>query len=118
MEPSIVNLLAALIRGTSDYLLARLEFATSHLDHPTPPLLTRLPDASARALRDSWPRTDREIIAILAYMARLGADTRPGLRDDPSRAELERTVGWLDRHARALRWALAAGRKPPHDGVG
>jgi hypothetical protein len=113
MHPRLVNLLASFIRTTSDYTLARLEFATRFADRPAPPLLTRLPDASEATLRERWDSVEVQLTAIVAFLK--AADSAGGNteRDDPAFRRLRRTVRELDQYARALRWVLTVNDGDP-----
>ena len=46
MEVRLVQLLGSFITTTSDYTLARLEYAMRHPRVVAPPVIDRLPDAS------------------------------------------------------------------------
>ncbi len=106
MNPRLVNLLASFIRGSSDYALARLEFAMRFGGRPAPPLLDRLPDASEATLRERWEDVEGQLTAIVAYVKQLEASAGTEERSDPAFRWLRRTVRELDQYARALRWVL------------
>jgi hypothetical protein len=106
MNPRLVNLLASFIRGSSDYALARLEFAMRFSAHPAPPILDRLPDASEATLRERWDQVENQLGAILAYVKQVEAGGGTEVRGDPAFRWLRRTVRELDQYARALRWVL------------
>ncbi len=63
MNPRLVNLLASFIQGSSDYTLARLEFSMRFAERPSPPLLSRLPDASEATLRERWDGVEHQLTA-------------------------------------------------------
>jgi hypothetical protein len=102
----LVNLLASFIRGSSDYTLARLEFAMRFERIAPPPLLDRLPDASAETLADRWDGVEAQLAAILAYVKQAERTCSTQERADPAFRWLRRTVRELDQYARALRWVL------------
>jgi len=106
MNPRLVNLLASFIRCTSDYALARLEFALRFTEQPAPPVLDRLPDASAQTLGERWDGVESQLATIVAYVKQLEASAGTQLRADPAFRWLRRTVRELDQYARALRWVL------------
>jgi len=104
MDVRLVQLLGSFIAARSEYVLARLEFATLHADRPAPPTIDRLPDASERTLRERWPFAASDLAAARLYLAE-----RPRARDEtaPQRAareRLERIVRELDGYARAILW--------------
>lgn len=106
MEVRLVQLLASFIRVSSDYALARLEFAMGHPQAPAPPIIERPPDASEETLRTRWPQIEHQLDEARVYTKQLGA--APGIRkhEDASAAWLRRTVQELDQYARAIRWVL------------
>jgi hypothetical protein len=106
MNPRLVNLLASFIRGSSDYALARLEFAMRFSTRQAPPVLDRLPDASEATLRERWDTVENQLGAIVAYVKQVEAGAGTELRGDPAFRWLRRTVRELDQYARALRWVL------------
>ena len=106
MNPRLVNLLASFIRGSSDYALARLEFAMRFDRQPAPPVLDRLPDASAATLRERWDGAEAQLAEIVAYVKQVEAASGTEERADPAFRWLRRTVRELDQYARALRWVL------------
>lgn len=106
MNPRLVNLLASFIRGSSDYALARLEFAMRFDRRPAPPLLDRLPDASAATLNERWETVETQLAAIVVYVKQLETASGTEERADPAFRWLRRTVRELDQYARALRWVL------------
>ncbi|HTW85244.1 MAG TPA: hypothetical protein VMD91_14335 [Candidatus Sulfotelmatobacter sp.] len=101
-----MNLLASFIRATSDYALARLEFALRFAERPAPPVLDRLPDASARTLQAHWDGVETQLATIVAYVKQVEATAGTQERTDPAFRWLRRTVRELDQYARALRWVL------------
>ncbi|MGD0051661.1 MAG: hypothetical protein ABSD03_07545 [Vulcanimicrobiaceae bacterium] len=106
MNPRLVNLLASFIQGSSDYALARLEFALRFTGQPAPPVLDRLPDASAATLRERWEGVEAQLGAIVAYVKLVEEKAGTQQRSDPAFRWLRRTVRELDQYARALRWVL------------
>jgi hypothetical protein len=106
MNPRLVNLLGSFIRCTSDYALARLEFALRFAERPSPPVLERLPDASAETLHECWDRVEAQLGTIVAYVKQVEATAGTQERADPAFRWLRRTVRELDQYARALRWVL------------
>jgi hypothetical protein len=111
MNPRLVNLLASFIRGSSDYALARLEFAMRFSARPAPPVLDRLPDASEATLRERWDTVEGQLATIVAYVKHVEAGAGTEERTDAAFRWLRRTVRELDQYARALRWVLTV-----HDG--
>lgn len=102
MDVRLVQLLGSFITTTSDYTLARLEL-TMRVDGVSPPTIPRLTDASERTLRFEWDRAEDALGDAMTYIRtaeRLGGAT---VRD-PAFDQLRRTVGQLDRYARAIRW--------------
>lgn len=105
MEVRLVQLLASFIRVSSDYALARLEFALQHPDAPPPPLIDRPPDASEATLRTRWPDIERQLEQARAHVKQLPrAGSKQG--EDTATGWLRRTVRELDQYARAIRWVL------------
>jgi hypothetical protein len=113
INPRLVNLLSSFIGGTSAYALARLEFALDFPEHPAPPLLNRLPDASERTLRTNWEQTEDQLHAIVDYVKRIDADSRSKRRTATSFRSLKRTVRELDQYARAMRWVMTVTEQDP-----
>lgn len=105
MEVRLVQLLASFIRVSSDYALARLEFALQHPESPPPPLIDRPPDASEETLRSRWAEIERQLEQAQAHVKQLPA---PGSKqgEDTGAGWLRRTVRELDQYARAIRWVL------------
>jgi hypothetical protein len=101
-----VNLLASFIRGTSDYALARLEFAMGPHGGAAPPVLDRLPDASATTLSERWEVVEAQLGAALAFVKQVEGASSTEQRSDPAFRRLRRSVRELDQYARALRWVL------------
>ncbi len=106
MNPRLVNLLASFIRGSSDYALARLEFAMRFDRFTAPPMLSRLPDASETTLTERWDAVEIQLGAILAYVKQVERTCGNEERADPAFRVLRRTARELDQYARALRWVL------------
>jgi len=104
VNPRLVNLLASFIRGSSDYALARLEFAMRFDRFAAPPMLDRLPDASETTLTERWDAV--QLGAILAYVKQVERTCGNEERADPAFRALRRTARELDQYARALRWVL------------
>jgi hypothetical protein len=106
VNPRLVNLLASFIRGSSDYALARLEFAMRFDRFAAPPLLDRLPDASEATLTERWDAVEIQLGCILAYVKQVERTCGNEERADPAFRSLRRTARELDQYARALRWVL------------
>jgi len=68
-----------------------------------PPIIPRLSDASERTLRSQWERVEDALGEALAYVRTIERLGGPASRDDAFE-HLRRTVGRLDRYARAIRW--------------
>ena len=111
MRQRLVRLATSFIGGTSDYTLARLEFAINQPDHGVPPTLTRLSNASEEALRAGWDTIEAEVEAILAFVKRIDGEPRSTVRTDPAYVWLKRTARELDQYARALRWVLTVSER-------
>lgn len=111
MRQRLVRLAASFIGGTGEYTLARLEFAMKNPEHPVPPTLTRLPDASEATLRERWESIENEVDGILAFVKRIDAEPRSTVRSDPAFLWLKRTARELDQYARALRWVLTVSER-------
>jgi hypothetical protein len=111
MEVRLVQLLGSFIATTSDYTLARLEFAMRNPRSPAPPLIPRLTEASSTALRDEWPAVAAALERAQRFV--LAADDRRGKRGvhDRSFAALQRATRELEQYARAVRWVLSVDRR-------
>ncbi len=107
MEVRLVQLLGSFISATSDYSLARLEYAMRHPRTPAPPLIPRLTDASAATLRDEWPAVAAALERAQRFV--LDVDDRRGKRAVYDRAfgALQRSTRELEQYARAVRWVLS-----------
>lgn len=99
--------LASFLKGRNDYALARLEFALRRPGTQPPPILDRLPDASARTLHERWEIVEGQLDAARRFVAR-GA---PDGDADATFARLQRIVRELDQYARALRWLLTVNER-------
>lgn len=106
LDQKLVRTLSSFISRSSDYSLARLEFATKHPDLPAPPLLDRLPDASERTLRERWRQLERQLDAIVTYVRETDAAEGRKVGEDATFRWLARTAKELDQYGRALRWVL------------
>jgi len=113
LDQKLVRALSSFITRSSDYSLARLEFATQHPQLPAPPVLDRLPDASERTLRDRWEQLERQLEVIMAFIRDFDdAGGRIAGRDATFRW-LARTARELDQYGRALRWVLTVTERDP-----
>jgi hypothetical protein len=106
LDQKLVRTLSSFITRSSDYSLARLEFATQHPDCAAPPVLDRLPDASERTLRERWERLERQLDAIMAFIREQQEGARRNGDTDATFRWLARTAKELDQYGRALRWVL------------
>jgi len=106
-----VQLLASFIRVSSDYALARLEYAMQQPGSPAPPAIEKLPDASEATLRGVWPRIEHQLEAAAAYAKQLPRPRGTAGKDEAAAAWLQRTVKELDQYARAIRWVLTVTEK-------
>ena len=106
MDEKFVRALSSFITRSSDYSLARLEFATQNPQLPAPPILDRLPDASEATLRDRWEQLERQLDAIMAFLGRFDDAEGRIVREDATFRWLARTARELEQYARALRWVL------------
>jgi hypothetical protein len=111
VEVRLVQLLASFIRVSSEYSLARLEYAMSHPGEPSAPLIERLPDASEASLRTVWPRIEEQLEAACAYAKQLAHCAGSGEQEETAAGWLKRTVKELDQYARAIRWVLTVTEK-------
>jgi len=114
VNPRLVNLLSSFIRGSSDYALARLEFAMGPHGNPAPPVLERLPDASAATLRERWDSVETQLAEAVAFVKQVENHGSTERRADPAFRRLRRSVRELDQYARALRWVLTVHGGDPH----
>jgi hypothetical protein len=107
MEVRLVQLLGSFISATSDYTLARLEYAMLHPGAPAPPLIPRLTDASQAALNDEWPEVAEALERAQRFL--LAVDDRRGKRAvyDKAFGALQRSTRELEQYARAVRWVLS-----------
>jgi hypothetical protein len=106
MEVRLVQLLGSVITTTCSYALARLEFAMKHRDLPAPPLIDRLPDASAESLAARWAEFERQLDDARRFLRRIDDARNKRAVYDPSYAWLLRTTRELDQYARAVRWVM------------
>jgi hypothetical protein len=111
MDQRIVRALSSFITRSSDYTLARLEFAMDHPDLPAPPVLERLPDASEQTLRNRWDALERQLDDIAAFLRSL--DDGRVAREDATFVALARIIRELDQVGRALRWVLTVTDRDP-----
>jgi len=106
MDQKLVRALSSFITRSSDYSLARLEFATQNPQLPSPPILDRLPDASERTLRERWEQLERQLDVIMAFINEFDDAEGRKFKDDATFRWLARTARELDQYGRALRWVL------------
>jgi hypothetical protein len=106
MDQKLVRALSSFITRSSDYSLARLEFATRNPQLPAPPILDRLPDASERTLRQRWEELERQLEVIMAFIREFDEAGSRVAGDDVTFRWLARTAKELDQYGRALRWVL------------
>jgi hypothetical protein len=106
MDQKLVRALSSFITRSSDYSLARLEFAAQNPQLPSPPVLDRLPDASERTLRERWEQLERQLDAIMTFIRGLDDAEGRKVNDDATFRWLARTARELDQYGRALRWVL------------
>lgn len=111
MEVRLVQLMASFIRVSSEYALARLEFAMRFPERESPPVLTRPPDASERSFRRDWDAIESQLEAVAEYLKQIESQPRTRVRSDPAFQWLARTARELDQYARALRWVLTVTEK-------
>jgi hypothetical protein len=106
MDQKLVRALSSFITRSSDYSLARLEFATQNPQLPSPPVLDRLPDASERTLRERWDQLERQLDIIMAFIREFDDAEGRKSGEDATFRWLARTAKELDQYGRALRWVL------------
>jgi len=106
IDQKLVRALSSFITRSSDYSLARLEFATRYPELPAPPILDRLPDASERTLRERWERLERQLDGIMTFIRALDDAEGRIPQADATFRWLARTARELDQYGRALRWVL------------
>lgn len=106
MDVRYIQLLGSFITARSEYVLARLEFASYHSDLPAPPPIDRLPDASETTLRQIWPRVEAQVLEAVQTMRSL-------VRAEPSRLVQDRQfhrIGELlremEQYSRAIHWVM------------
>ncbi|MGB8265095.1 MAG: hypothetical protein WCE44_02110 [Candidatus Velthaea sp.] len=104
MHQQVTRIMGSFITKTSEYTLARLEYGIVFPDREPPPVLSRLPDASSRSLRDHWEAVEAELEAILVALRPVLTLPRNGEREEKAVRRLDRIVRELDQYARALRW--------------
>ncbi len=112
MEIRLVQLLGSFISTTSDYTLARLEFAMRHPQVQAPPIIERLTDASELTLLTEWENIERQLELARRYLKRLDDSRGKRAVYDQSFAYLQRTVRELDQYARAVRWVMTVDDRP------
>lgn len=113
MDQKLVRALSSFITRSSDYSLARLEFATQNPQLPAPPILGRLPDASERTLRHCWEQIERQLDVIMAFIREFDEAGSRIAGDDVTFRWLARTAKELDQYGRALRWVLTVTERDP-----
>lgn len=106
MDQKLVRALSSFITRSSDYSLARLEFATLNPQLPAPPVLDRLPDASERTLRERWEVLERQLDGIMTFIREFDDAEGRTPSSDATFRWLARTARELDQYGRALRWVL------------
>jgi len=106
MDVRLVQLLVSFIGVTSEYALARLEYALKHPRGAAPPVIARLPDASESTLRLHWPSVEGELDAALRFAKHLRQRGGKYDSEDASAEWLRRTLKELDQYARAIRWVM------------
>ena len=106
MDQKLVRALSSFITRSSDYSLARLEFATQNPQLPSPPILDRLPDASERTLRERLEQLERQLDVIMAFINEFDDAEGRKAAEDATFRWLARTAKELDQYGRALRWVL------------
>jgi hypothetical protein len=106
VDQKLVRALSSFITRSSDYSLARLEFATQNPQLPAPPVLDRLPDASERTLRERWEQLERQLDVIMTFIREHDDAEGRKADDDATFRWLARTAKELDQYGRALRWVL------------
>lgn len=106
MDQKLVRALSSFITRSSDYSLARLEFASEHPELPAPPILDRLPDASEKTLREHWERLEHQVDGIMAFIRERDDAEGRSEQADATYRWLARIARELDQYGRALRWVL------------
>lgn len=106
MDQKLVRTLSSFITRSTDYSLARLEFAMQNPTLPAPPVLDRLPDASERTLRERWERLERQLDGIMTFIGKLDDAEGRTFSEDATFRWLARTAKELNQYGRALRWVL------------
>src|SRR5271165_382453 len=98
MEIRLVQLLGSFIATTSEYTLARLDFAMRHPTLPSPPVVDRLSDASELTLAIEWDRIERQLEEAQCYLRRVEDPRGKRAVYDRSFATLRRTVRELEQY--------------------
>jgi len=106
MDVRLVQLLGSFIGVTSEYALARLEYAVKHPRASAPPVIRRLPDASESTLRLYWPSVEAELDAAMRFAKHLRHRGGNYDAEDASAEWLRRTLKELDQYGRAIRWVM------------
>jgi hypothetical protein len=104
MDARLRQLLSSFIGARAEYALARLEFAMRHERVPAPPVIDRLPDASATTLRDSWPHVHSQLEHASAYLKRTERESGSTVKGDAIFRRLRGTVREMEQYARAVDW--------------
>lgn len=112
MEMRLVQLLGSFISTTSEYTLARLEFAMRHPKVPSPPIINRLPDASELTLRTEWESIERQLDVVRRFLRNIDDNRGKRAVYDQSFAYLQRTYRELEQYARAVRWVMTVEDRP------
>ncbi|MFN2461958.1 MAG: hypothetical protein ABR591_14975 [Candidatus Velthaea sp.] len=110
-------MLGSFITRSTDYALARLEFACKFPERAAPPVLDRLPDASERTLRERWDAVEAQLHAVVDYVKLVDEGARTTERSDSAFVWLKRTTRELDQYARALRWVLTVTEADASEGA-
>jgi hypothetical protein len=111
MDVRLVQLLGSFIAARNQYALARLAFAMRHPDDRAPPVIDRLLEPSERALRQDWPRLEKQLGAALAFTRDLERSRQELAAHDEEYRWLQRSVRELDQYARAIAWVVTVTEK-------
>ncbi len=104
MDVRYVQLLASFITARSEYVLARLEFASYHATIAAPPPIDRLPDASEATLQAIWPAIETQVEQAVESMRMLTRLHGNDLSEDRQFHRIGELLREMEQYARAIRW--------------
>lgn len=75
-----------------------------HEQVAAPPVIDRLPDASAATLQRLWPDVEAQLERASAYLKRTERENGSRIKDDAIFRRLRGTVREMEQYARAVDW--------------